>query len=376
MKRTWWLLLILVSVFSLSACNGHQVTTPTPTPISFSVTSTPLSPMSSDSGLNLLVVAEGEVELKRDGWSEYRPTALGAMLRRGDVMRLSDNAKVVILCDNLNTWDVPAGALSGLNGCPQPEEPLLIRHGTLIHNSRQPSEPFIPYIISPRMTRLLTDQPRLRWNEVAGASSYTVSLQGVKWEAQLNDTEIVYPGDPPLERGRSYLLTIVADNGTKSTDEEPTRLGFVLLSPEEAETVQTYTTTINGLNLPDESKALALAHLYAEQGLVAEAIEILEPFAENGTQTAATYRLLGDLYRQIGLPLLAEGHYVQAITLSEAINDLEGQAAAQAALGEVYASLNNKQQAIHWLSEAQSGYEILGDIQRVIEIASLLEELE
>ena len=367
MKRRALFLFILISVLSLTAC---KLTSTNPPPEGVSV---PRS--ADDQGFNLLVVAKGEVELKRHGWPEYHTTAFGAMLRRGDQIRLSDDAEAVILCDNLEPWDAPTGTPSGLNGCPQPNESLLARNGSLIHNTRAASDPFIPYIISPRMTRLLTDQPRLRWNEVVGASNYIVKLQGVKWEAELNGTEIVYPGNPPLERGESYLLTIEADNETKSTDEEPTRLGFVLLSTEDAEIVQSHTTTINGLNLPDKSKALALAHLYAGQNLFAEAIDLLENMSHS-EQTAATYRLLGDLYLEIGLPLQAESHYTEAITLSEAANDIEGRAAAQAGLGEVYSALNNKDDARHWLEEAQRGYDTLGDTTGLEDVATSLKELE
>lgn len=369
MNRSGLFLFILISVMIVACTNKVK-----PAPVGPEPTSIPRS--SDDDGFNLLVVAEGQVELKRDGWPAYHPTALGAILRRGDQIRPSKNAKLVVLCDNLKTWDVPAGELSGLNGCPQPEESLLTRNDSLIHNTRAASDPFIPYIISPRMTRLLTDQPRLRWNEVVGASNYTVSLQGVKWEETVNGTEIVYPGNPPLERGRSYLLTIEADNGSKSTDEEPTRLGFVLLSSDDAEIMQSHSNTVGRLNLPNESKALAIAHLYAGQGLMAEAIDKLERFAHNGSRTAATYRLLGELYLQIGLPLQAENHYLQAITLSNNINDIEGRTIAQAGLAEVYKAINNKKEAHHWFSQAHQGYETLGDTERLNAMQASWNELE
>lgn len=386
MNKTSWILFYLLITLSLSACNGDgtppvatpQTATDTPVPTSQSGTDspTPNNPTPSTPSLNLLVMATDAVKLEREGWSDYHPTAFGTVLNRGDQIWPVEGAEVVVLCDSLELWHVPAGVPSGLtNGCPEPEEPILTPNGSLIQPTRNAIDPFIPYIISPRMTGLLTKQPTLRWNEVIGASSYTVGIQGLDWKAEgVIGTELVYPGSPPLEAEKSYLLTITADNGRSSTEEEPTRLGFVLLPDSAAQEVRSHTAKLEAHTLPNEANSLALAHLYASEGLLADAIEILEPLATNGSQTAATYRLLADLYQQIGLPLLAEPHYTQALTLTS--NDIEAQAAAQTGLGQVYASLNNKAEATRWLQQARDGYQSLGDMQRVEEVEKLLVELE
>lgn len=368
MKSKGWPFL-LIFVLTLTACNDNKIPTP--------VNSTPVP-------FNLLLMATDEVKLKRESWSDYHLTAFGAELERGDQIWPSDHAEVLILCDNLTLWHVPTGVPSGLsNGCPQAKEEYLNRNG-LIGNTRAVSDPSIPYIITPRMTNLLTERPRLRWNDVLGASSYTVRIQGLEWEAEVEGTELIYPNMPPLEPGRAYLLTVEADTGRSSDEDESEGLGFVLLSEEEAESVQTVAQKLDALNhLPHQAQALARAHLYASHDLMAEAIDTLDPLAQEGQQKlvlteegTAIHRLLAKLYQQSGLPLLAERYYVQAITLAEEANDIEGRTVAQAALGEIYLSLGNKEEAIRWFSLAKEGYDTLGDRERASQLKSRLASLQ
>lgn len=364
MKSKGWPFL-LIFVLALTACNGSKRPTP--------VNSTPVP-------FNLLLMATDEVKLKRESWSDYHLTAFGAELERGDQIWPSDHAEVVVLCDNLTLWHVPAGVPSGLsNGCPQAKESYLNRNGKKIGNTRAARDPFIPYIITPRITNLLTQHPRLRWNEVLGASSYTVRIQGVEWEAEVEGTDLIYPNMPPLEPGRAYLLTVEADTGRSSDEDESEGLGFVLLSEEEAKSVQAVAQKLDALtHLPDQAQTLARAHLYASHdlNLMAEAINTLDPLAQEGSQRAAIYRFLAKLYQQSGLPLLAERHYVKAITLAEEANDIEGRTAAQAALGEIYLSLGNKEEAITWFSLAKEGYDTLGDTERASQLMSRLMGLQ
>jgi len=66
---------------------------------------------------------------------------------------------------------------------------------------------------------------------------------------------------------------------------------------------------------------------------------------------------------------------LEAVMLAETAGDAETLAAAHAGLGEVYAALGNKDQAVRWLKEAQAGYEALGDSQNSNGIARRLAEL-
>jgi len=71
----------------------------------------------------------------------------------------------------------------------------------------------------------------------------------------------------------------------------------------------------------------------------------------------------------------AELRYLRAVEIAEAVGDLESGTAAMAKLGEVYTALGNKDEAREWLTQAKSGYEILGDSQSAAEIEAQIAEL-
>ena len=83
-------------------------------------------------------------------------------------------------------------------------------------------------------------------------------------------------------------------------------------------------------------------------------------------------RLVGDLYLSIGLNRQAEENYLQALTLSEGVNDVEGQAAAHATLGNVYDSLGSREEAARHWQDAIAGYDQLGDASKIAELRALL----
>jgi hypothetical protein len=376
MKHKALILSNLISVLVVVACQPSPPQPDTPTPAAIN-TPTPMPTntpdLGVDPGFNILVAAEGEVQLKRAAWSGFHATAFGAVLERGDLLQLPRGAKAAILCDGLTLWQVPAGTFGLTMGCPQPLDKILVRgNAGSTSIQRGTNDPIIPYIISPRATKLLNDKPTLRWND-SGATSYTVQVRGgdLNWvKENVIGTELAYPGDPALEPGVFYLLVVQDSNGRSSQEEGRKGLGFSLLKEDEAEKLQANTDRIGGLDLPSEGEAFALAQLYAGHGLIAKAVQILEGLIEDGCQQVAVHQALADLYAQIGLALLAEPRYVEALKLAEAQGNVEALAAIQASLGEVYVTLNNTDEAIRWLTQAQAGYEALGDIQR----ASGLEE--
>jgi hypothetical protein len=339
---------------------------------------TPSSSSSASSGLNLLVLVSGDVQLKRAAWSSYTPTSLGARLYAGDQIRPAKGASAVVLCEGLTQWTVPTGAPAGLNnGCPPSSQPVLKRGASRIGGTRGGSDPLIPYILSPRKTRLLNPTPTLRWNPVSGATSYTVQLttDKVVWEATTSDISLVYPGTPALKPGASYLLSVQADSGKKSQDEGAAGLSFSLLTPDEARPVQQAVKTLAALNLSGEAQALALAQIYEGYNLMADAIEILTAQADQGTQVAAIYRMLGDLYLQSGANLQAQQSYQQAVQLAQAAGDIESQAAAQAGLGEADAVLGLHDEAAAAFQEALDNYTQLGDQPQIDALADRLKDL-
>jgi len=346
---------------------------PTPTPDNDTV-----DYQADDTGVNLLLEVEGEVLLRRINWDDFHPTTFGTALQRGDLLKVAGDAQAKVLCDNLNMWSVPSGSVpSGLNGCPRPEKSFLVREEGRIIATRG-GDPTVPYIISPRSTKLLNRTPLLRWNN-SGAASYNVQVRGgnLKWQqAEVTQTRLTYPGEPALQPGISYLLVVEDSNGKSSQDEGRAGLGFSLLDQAQVQQIQANTDVIAGLGLSDEAEAFAIAQLYAGNGLIAESIEILEALVKDGSQQASVHQALADLYGQIGLLLLAESRYLKAVELAEAQGNVEAMANIQANLGELYIGLGDVNEATRWLTQAQTGYEILGDMDTANEIAGRLEALK
>ncbi|MBD1932592.1 MULTISPECIES: tetratricopeptide repeat protein [Cyanophyceae] len=310
----------------------------------------------------------GTVEIKRNGQQSWEQVSVGTKIVLGTLLRKKSGATVKIRCGNGTPSEpVPDDLLVGLRYiCPT--------------QVMSPGDPRIPYIISPRDTLILTDTPILRWNAAADASSFTVTVRGreLEWAKQVsreevchdNRCEFVYPGEPPLQPDVSYKLVVEADTGRNSNEE--TALGFKLIDAEQAETVQALAQNIQEQDLSDLLKALALANLYADQNLVALAIETLEAFIKDveaagvfnqPAELSAVYTQLGELYRWIGLFREAEVQYQKLVALAEV------------EVGEVRWSLGKRKEAIDSLEKAKAIYEELRDKQRVSELEERLTEM-
>ena len=346
-----------------------------------------------------IIVAKGEVLLKRNAWSSYRQINVGARLYSKDLILAKRGTKVVILCPNQVTWEVPSGRIWGaLSGCPKKRNRA--RSDRLPPGILGGTNPNIPYIISPRRSLLLDSKPTLRWNGVPGATTYTVSLTsatGFKWEQQVSDTQVTYPSKPPLEPGVLYSLVVKADTGESSQDEKASGLGFMLLNDTDIEKVKTDIKQITRRELADndEAQALALASIYTDYILTSEsakaydlnaedietyslnvkAIEVLEDLIQKNNETPSVYRLLGDLYWHSGLQLLAEAQYIKVIELADTTKDLEELAQARFKLAEIYTVIGDFDKAHQWLKQARLSYAFLGDKDTVALIEEQLDEL-
>lgn len=350
---------------------------------------------------NRIVQADGVVLLKRSNSSGFHRTSVGTQLYPQDVLQPANGAKVVVRCNPTRRWLVPAGIPSTIkSGCPTGTagrgEPISLRGGELV-NIPGGSNPAIPYIITPRRTWLLTSQPLIQWNAIPGANSYKVRVkgEGVDWQTQAINTEIVYPGEPPLQPGATYLVIIEANTGQSSQQEavKPleegrtlpfyedgkfTAWGFSVLSEEDAKEVQAgikRITTFEFGGLPEETKTLAVADLYINNDLYTEAIAALETLVKQGSKAPGVYQLLGDLYGHTGLNLLAEARYLQAIELAKSVQDPEAEALARTGLAKVYTTTGNLEAATRQFQQAQAKYESLGDEQKASDIERNLSEL-
>ena len=377
---------MLATLFLTAACGGATPpaipTSPPagqaapPNPAANSSPAAIAGQTSDDMGVNLLIVAEGTVALKRQSWADYFSTEFGSELRRGDLIRISGGGEAIVLCDGLTTWTVSPGAPAGLNnGCPPPPESVLVRGESLVGNTRGAVDPRIPYVISPRKTRLLAPTPLLRWNPVEGATSYTVSIRGngVDWSTTTGDTELYYPGVPALIPGESYALIVETDSGATSRDERRARAGF-----HPCQYSVRRQNPIRGRpdcepRLDARSRSACPHPALCRSGAAFGSDRI---FGKSGRpRYSVRHRLppLGDLYRQTGLNELAGEHYQTAIAKAQAADNVETQAAAQEGLAEVMIALGDEKGALALLEAATTGYQTLGDTVRVAAIQARID---
>jgi len=284
-------------------------------PIVSSLFPSAIAAPTSETAMARIIEIKGEVQLMRRNWNEYRPTNIGTDLYRGDLLQPAPGAVAIVYCVADNRIErLPNGVPSGVANLCTPVTPLA--DDRAIYRGEQFPEthnPEIPYIISPRATLLLDDRPLLRWNAVPGTQSYSVKIvgPGVYWETQVQTNYLKYPGDQPLQPGANYQIIVYSDNEASSLDEDTQGLEFTLLDRTTAIGVRQEIAQLQQQHLTATAFALALAHLYSKHGLFAEAIATLETLLENGTQTAAIHRILGELYEQVGLIPLAHQHYQQ-----------------------------------------------------------------
>lgn len=326
------------------------------------VAATPITEISDSTCIHLgrTISIQGEVLLKRRGWQDYHPTAVGAELCQGDLLQPSKGTRAYVQCvdPDQNLWKVPDGASSSIdNGCHPPKKPIHTIPGP-ITPTRDPFAHNIPYIITPSHTWLLSDKPKFRWQPVPGATNYVVRLSGpwIKWEQEVSATSVVYPGNPRLKpQEEGYLLTVEPD----TEDGEAAKTVFGLLSEQKATRVKAAAKRIFRQNLTDEAKSLALAEVYIGQGLLAEATELLEAAVTKGSKTGAVYYMLGDLYSQVESFRQAEASYLKAVEMATATKDIEGEAVVAARLAQLYTVLGDSDRASGWLKQSKSRYQTL-----------------
>jgi hypothetical protein len=357
--------MIVTSILlGLTACGGD-------TPGGQSTT-----PIASGNDLNVVVLVSGKLEVKRTGWKDFAPALFGATLQLGDLLRLGPSAQAKIACADLSVVNVPqdGGALP----C-RTARAVLTEDGATVVAPRGSNTGGFPMVVAPRKTSLLNAHPTIRWTALDGADGYIVSVKGgdLNWATpnSVQGTELAYPQDAPaLAPGQTYKVTVQA--GTASSDSEGLPgLGFTMLTQDEAKTVTDSEQQIRSLGLDASAQGLLVAHLYADHSLYDEAIEQLASLPTASTEPAIQ-RLLGDYYLATALNDMAEASYSQALQLSQAAGDTEGQALAASALGQVYASLGDKTDAQQSLQSALTLYQQLGDTSMSDSITKQLNQLK
>lgn len=346
----------------------------------------------NQSPVGRIIEADGKVFLKRHNWSEYYPVFVGTELYAKDRIKLTSQANLRAICyANWKTWNVPKNTISQtIDGCLQAKSQCIeTPDGCVPFDATRGINQVaitdkIPYLISPRHTLLLPDKPLiLAWNPVPDATRYSVIIKSPSeyiWETEVSENQVLYSGKIPLKTGVRYTVIIHSDTEVSSIDEESPfskqddlGIGFAVMSQSQQQEIIAKSEELTQ-KLDGEGRVLTLAEFYQQKRLNVEAIAILKSFIESGNSTSAIYQMLGEIYQQIQLPQLAKDYYLQSAKLI-GVDDVGGKAEVEAALGEVYATLGSKEDAIYWLNLAYNRYEKLGESERGKELKSLVEKL-
>jgi hypothetical protein len=328
---------------------------------------------------NLLVQAEGEVWLRRTGWSEYVLAGLGVAVEPGDLLRVAEGGTASVFCGDPTLWDAGPKSLSadGLEHsapCQQGRPP---RPWSDVAALRGEEDERIPYVLCPRNTALLSDRPRLCWHPLSGVASFTVTLIGddrqERPSVETSGREVAWPAVwPPLEPRSTYVLVIEGD-GYRSDqgNEGHVGLGFWLLPAAEAEMVQALEARIRAQPLSPTATDLLVAELYRGHDLRAEAAQLLEGAAPSDG-AASVWLALGKLRLETGLAVEAQAALAQALSAAQATDQQETAAAALVGLGLAARSLGEEELAEEHLAAARALYEQIGDRDRLEEVDQLL----
>ncbi len=334
--------------------------------------------LTGQQGLNILFAVQGNVSIQREGRNSYQRVYIGALVNVSDRLRLDNTASGKVLCDNLQVWNIDSqGEFPVSQGCTSIGETVLIRPDSRDGPTRAGNDPTIPYLISPRDSAILTRQPMLRWNPVAGATNYQVRVlgPGVNWQTEVKQPQVVYGGNS-FQPSFRYWVTVTANNGASNQQEEGKFRGFLVLSDVDRQRVNTEVAQLQRQPLENEVKALTLAHLYRGNNLNVDAIDLLEGLVKKGSQSATVFQLLGNIYQDVGLNQLAREPYLTGLKLATAQKNLEVQAMTQASLGEVDVAIDNLSSGVRWYQAALGSYDQLGDAAKVRELQQKLDKLK
>jgi hypothetical protein len=170
-------------------------------------------------------------------------------------------------------------------------------------------------------------------------------------------------------------MTVVTNDGS-SSDEPGPGLGFSVLGAKDAQVVLQEQHQIEDLHLPDGPTQFLIAHLYANHGLFAEAIDRLEAVFPT-FKVAAVKRLQADVYMKVSLPRQAESEYLASLNLSKSENDSEGEMLDHKSLAYIYEQIvGNREAARQQLRETLDLARTLGDDSTASQVEKILAGLK
>ena len=255
------------------------------------------------------------------------------------------------------------------------------------NSSRAPFNGSLPHLLNARNTALIgTDALKLQWQPVARASSYTVEITGkdLDWKVEdVTGTEVVFDELASLAPDYRYTVVITTDEGISTKSEES--VGFTLLPEAERDRIKAQVDLIKAEQRVPDEEALAIALAYFEfehsdpdrgsYALNQAAIDVLDTKIQAGTEDSRVYLLQADTYLRIGLPLLAQERYEDALTYAQTAGQQELQAESHWGLGDVAQRQTEYADAIEHLQAAQMLYQDLGDLELVADLQARIERL-
>jgi hypothetical protein len=368
MNKNLSIALLIFLVSNLSACSSPKV-----------IEEAGTNDVSQIQLPNILIKAEGNIMLRRTGWSGFFPVGFGAILNPGDLVRVEDGGIAEIFCGDDSTWD--EGSLS-LNADGD-------EHG-IPCQSGAPPRPWadvaalrgeeagdIPYVISPRNTALALSRPPLQWHGLDGVDSYSLSVlsdDGVeRLTVQATGDHMDWPAEwQPIVPDATYVL-IVEGGGKKSDADNPTHsgLGFWLLDNAESAALNIQKEQLLNLKIGQEAQQLLVSELLLDHQMRFEALQMVEGLLTEH-QSPTVLLGAGKIYLELGLPNEAGLAFSQTIQSGEERGELEAQGQAHYGLGLAYKQTNEEDAARIQLEKALALFQQIGDNAQVAEIEKLL----
>ncbi|MEP7287557.1 MAG: fibronectin type III domain-containing protein [Chloroflexota bacterium] len=332
------------------------------------------------SSISLVTQTNTDAGVRRAGWSGFSKLSLGASIESGDLID-PKGKPVRVLCANLTEQ-----VITDIGPVPCPKErAVLVQEGLALAGWQRsrPQDITVPFLISPRATAVTSAQPLIMWNALLDTDGYKITVrgEGVDWSTEVKgaaNDKLNYPKDaPPLTPDNKYTVEIVAVGGTadgrSSSEEDTPGMSFTVLAPTDFQPIKKAKDLIR-TRVHDKVLAdLTIAHFYAQNGLNAEALQLLlnitgDPLvAPKNTPkgliaSPVLYLKLGDLCIESRLDIYAAAAYNRALDLAKQNDDTES--AANALLGLARLSSDSKQQ-LEYANEALKDWQTLGAIQQV-----------
>ncbi|AFY40650.1 hypothetical protein Lepto7376_4552 [[Leptolyngbya] sp. PCC 7376] len=255
----------------------------------------------------------------------------GQLLAGADQLTVLAGGKVVVLCLN-ETEATFTSTAKVLSKCPSTQ----VREtdgrslagvvwdwfrGKPLPNSIQDARAGLanlPYVISPRKSKILTTRPRIHWNQVEGAEAYTVQLSSpttevISWEITAEELNYQYPlAQPALVLGETYSIKITTSNFIASTEDGQT-VTIEVLDEAKQQELFGLLKELRQLDLSAQTEIILESILYEEYELYSQAIAILSGYMRENPNALDIRERLAELYGRIGLPREEQQQYEEII---------------------------------------------------------------